>query len=437
MISTVSKELNDYVDYLVFGDEGQSHPFRQSTITVNLQGLKDHSEMYRSAIRALDAWEVTTGLRFTLSTSAKANIVVDNEVWGEAYAQSTYDSSEYTTSVFINIGADWMDGFPVSEQWGYGSYGLQTFIHEFGHALGLNHGGPYNGEGTYDWDAIFNIDTYQFSVMSYFTQSDYWKSEASDLYLSSPMIADILGIKEIYGNLAINAGNTVYGKGAATELAFTNLANYPTAGNDVPNAAFTIRDTGGVDRIDFSNASAACVIDLRPGSFSDINGYQDNVTIALGTIIENCIGSVFSDTVHGNGVGNNVRGGSGNDVLNGYKGWDKLFGQAGNDFLYGGAGNDVLNGGAGNDRLFGGAGNDRLTGGAGKDVFVFAKGAGADTITDFQDGVDRIQINIPSVKFADVSISDATDGALVAVGGIRIMLSGIDATQLTQADFVF
>ena len=138
MVSAVSRELNDYVDYLTFGDEGKAHPFRQMTVTVNLQGLKGNAAMYDSAILALNAWEVTTGLRFQLSTSGKANIVVDNEELGDAYASSTYNSAGYTASVFINIGKDWMEGFPVSQQWGYGSYGLQTFIHEFGHALGID-----------------------------------------------------------------------------------------------------------------------------------------------------------------------------------------------------------------------------------------------------------------------------------------------------------
>ncbi|WP_306297041.1 Calx-beta domain-containing protein [Nostoc sp. C052] len=51
--------------------------------------------------------------------------------------------------------------------------------------------------------------------------------------------------------------------------------------------------------------------------------------------------------------------------------------------LNGTSGNDLLRGGTGNDTLIGGAGNDTLIGGAGNDTFVFHRGDGNDTITDF------------------------------------------------------
>ena len=63
-----------------------------------------------------------------------------------------------------------------------------------------------------------------------------------------------------------------------------------------------------------------------------------------------------------------------NDTLHGDGGSDILFGQGGDDMLFGGAGNDIL---------VGGTGDDTLTGGDGADVFLFYKGDGNDTITDF------------------------------------------------------
>jgi Ca2+-binding RTX toxin-like protein len=59
------------------------------------------------------------------------------------------------------------------------------------------------------------------------------------------------------------------------------------------------------------------------------------------------------------------------------------------------AGNDTLNGGNGNDRLFGMAGNYTMTGGAGNDRFVTSVSFnnGVDTITDFQDGIDKIVLS--------------------------------------------
>lgn len=76
----------------------------------------------------------------------------------------------------------------------------------------------------------------------------------------------------------------------------------------------------------------------------------------------------------------------------------------GDDVIHTGAGNDVIVAGAGNDRLVGGTGADSLTGGADADVFVFGRpggpmleqdcytGAQADTVMDFERGVDKIDL---------------------------------------------
>ena len=46
----------------------------------------------------------------------------------------------------------------------------------------------------------------------------------------------------------------------------------------------------------------------------------------------------------------------------------------------------------GNDWLKGEKGNGLLIDGAGSDIFAFAKAGGRDIVTDFIDGVDKIQI---------------------------------------------
>jgi len=72
-----------------------------------------------------------------------------------------------------------------------------------------------------------------------------------------------------------------------------------------------------------------------------------------------------------------VLAGEGNDTLRGYGGTDHLFGQAGDDRLYGGSGDDLLSGGAGNDVLYGDSGAD---------TYVFGRGYGNDTISDYAEG---------------------------------------------------
>ncbi len=62
--------------------------------------------------------------------------------------------------------------------------------------------------------------------------------------------------------------------------------------------------------------------------------------------------------------------------------------------MQGGDGDDLLSGGAGVDRLNGGHGNDTLTGGTEADRFIFIRGGGDDLVTDFQNGIDRLDIHL-------------------------------------------
>lgn len=109
-------------------------------------------------------------------------------------------------------------------------------------------------------------------------------------------------------------------------------------------------------------------------------------------------GDADSDRLFGQAGNDSLAGGAQNDRLDGGAGRDTLLGQGGNDLLIGGAGNDRLIGGSGRDVLNGGKGVDVMTGGSGRDVFVFravsdSPAAGrADRITDFERGLDRIDL---------------------------------------------
>ncbi|QLQ20896.1 MAG: hypothetical protein HZT43_18460 [Exiguobacterium profundum] len=96
--------------------------------------------------------------------------------------------------------------------------------------------------------------------------------------------------------------------------------------------------------------------------------------------------------------------------------------------MSGRAGRDVLTGGDGSDRLVGGADGDTLSGGAGGDVFVFEKLNGNDVVTDFQNGIDKIDIQAFGIDPASFASAVAPFFTTVP-GGVLLDLSGLGATS--------
>ncbi|MEP5001717.1 MAG: hypothetical protein ABJT05_05395, partial [Paracoccaceae bacterium] len=87
--------------------------------------------------------------------------------------------------------------------------------------------------------------------------------------------------------------------------------------------------------------------------------------------------------------------GSGNDTAFGGFGEDTLNGGSNADVLDGGPGDDRVRGDDGVDHLNGNSGNDLLNGGANADTFWFfdIHSMGRDRITDFEDGLDVINLS--------------------------------------------
>jgi serralysin len=108
--------------------------------------------------------------------------------------------------------------------------------------------------------------------------------------------------------------------------------------------------------------------------------------------------------------------------------------------LIGSAYADKLIGNSGVNKIEGKQGNDTLTGGAGADDFVFSKGYGRDTITDFQNNVDDLDLR--SYKFSSVSavLSKAfqvnADVEIRLGGSDVIVLKNFTKASLDAADFI-
>ncbi|SEI19076.1 M10 family metallopeptidase C-terminal domain-containing protein [Tardiphaga sp. OK245] len=364
-----------------------AHHWGATTITYNINALTTAERFLAQS--ALNAWHEVTNLTFVQTTGA-ANITYTHNGTMTAYETDQYTGSGIIVSATINISADWIttDGGSYDGKTGIDSYGYQTYIHETGHALGLGHQGAYNGSASYATNALFANDTWQYSIMSYFSQPNF--SGGSYRYVVTPQMADIYAVGSIYGAATTRTGDTVYGFNNTAGAIF-DFSAYTRA------PALTLYDSGGFDTLDCSGYSAAQTIDLRASTFSSVGGLANNIGIAIGTTIERAIG------------------GSGNDTL------------IANDFgctLVGGSGNDSLIGGNGNDILEGGIGRDVMTGGGGADVFRFAPLTSSpallqhDLITDFTAGYDRIDLAGIDAQSGTAGIDAFTFMGASAFGGM-------------------
>ncbi len=185
---------------------------------------------------------------------------------------------------------------------------------------------------------------------------------------------------------------------------------------------------------------------LDGGSGIDTVDY-DWLASGGGLYVDLLAGFATADALGEGLIGIEHAAGSGDgDTMLAALGGSTLQGRGGADQLFGWSGQDDLRGGSGADRLAGSGDNDLLTGGADADTFVFNLGGdgiegllgilpGTDTILDWEDGLDVIELEDLYVGsqqsaaadeqiFLHSTATDAYVGAILVVGAAGLISSG-------------
>lgn len=236
----------------------------------------------------------------------------------------------------------------------------------------------------------------------------------------------------------------------------------------------TLVGGSGFDTADYANAASGV-----SASLSDPNTNSGDARGDVYSSIENLVGSVFNDTLEGDGGNNIVMAGDGDDLIRIFGGSDSVdgglgedtvsfentsfvvidladnsanggaaagseftnvenvIGSAGSDDLLGnelanalsgGGNNDNIEGRDGDDTLDGGSGNDTLVGGAGFDTFVVSTGMGNDTITDYNVNEDSLDLSglSASERAAITSSDDGNGNRVLTLGdGSTVTIIGV------------
>jgi serralysin len=250
-----------------------------------------------------------------------------------------------------------------------GNYAYTTFLHEMGHALGLEHAHEAYVMPT-------DRDSMEYTVMSYrsYVGASLGGGYTNEKwgYAQSLMMYDIAALQHMYGaDYTANSGNTRYSWSPTTgEMLVNGVGQGAPGGNRI---FLTVWDGGGIDTYDFSNYTSDLKVDLRPGEWTTTSSAQlaklhyDGSKVAVGNIA-----NALQHNADARSLVENAKGGAGNDLITG---------NAAANVLWGNGGNDTLIGGDGNDNLVGGAGADRLDGGNGSDLANYGS-AGAGVIAD-------------------------------------------------------
>ncbi len=267
-------------------------------------GFRSFNAAERQAVRdVLNSTSAVTGLSFTEVAEAGATT---GQIRLGVSAQSATKGVAFMPDVSAanaTAGDVWMDADSMLAL-SPGTEGYAALLHELGHALGLRH--PRNVDAGDAWAQQLRAadDKTSLTVMS-------GTASADGLFRADWGLLDVAALQYLYGSKSVNGGDDIYLVGGADAL-----------------AERTLHDSGGTDTIDATASKVGVSIDLTAARLSSVgatsNGLApvENLGIAVGTVIENAVGSSFDDVLMGNALANLLRGLGGNDWIDGGAGLD-------------------------------------------------------------------------------------------------------------------
>ena len=353
-------------------------------------------------------------------------------------------------SIFAGGGADLVVGGEGNDTLVGNGGGAGVFAHDVDTLFGGNGTDIVYGEssdivsGGAGTDFLYSVNAFDWNIDLAATGFEWMFSDFGNDVINAAAQGSSV---EIYG---VGGNDTITGSAQGDML-------WAGVGDDIVSAG------GGDDMLfgDFGadSLSAGDGADRIYADSSDIlidggNGF-DAVYISGGTGMSINMATAhiewIADTVSGNDtingsaltVDGNVYAGGGADIISGGAGMDFLWGEVGNDGITGGANNDTLVGGTGSDTLTGGTGLDTIytnSGGGGDgvlDIVIFdAAGWGTDFVYDFDDGIDKLNLNGSGAMIGTVTISNVGGHANVQFGADLIIVVGAGAT-FDLGDIIF
>jgi len=323
---------------------------------------------------ALQSWANVANLNFTQINESGAEVgdfrfafssEVPADVWGWCY----YPDNYWATSADV-----WINNDIYSSDFSIGAYSYLSLIHEIGHGLGLKHPGNYNVGSTDPEQGPFlpaDQDNMLYTIMSYYDSDinmwfDTQTITAKVVNPQTPMVFDIAAVQYLYGaNNDYHSGDDVY--------TFDDMAPF----------LMTLWDGGGHDTISEALSPRACLIDLTPGHYSNI---QTSRIVDQNEIIAN------NDTINVNGHNYTVHFSNPDNSASYNLGIaygaiiEDAIGGSANDRLIGNIADNLLDGGTGDDQLTGEEGNNTLIGGLGTDTAIYTENRNKVTISTQSDG---------------------------------------------------